>query len=180
MRIFVKVKPSAKEAKIEKIDENNFIIADIVEARKFGEAKSVAGLEVNYMDVSTTQIISVGTSLIPFLEHDDANHALMGSNMQRQAVPLLNPEPPLVCTGVEDKVAKNSGQVVVAEMDGVITEVDANHIKIKNKDNRHAKTYDLSRMQDCDNCCSSWPSRDGVVDFRGEKIYFIDFFAQNF
>ena len=77
---------------------------------------------VDYMDVSPLQLVSVSTSLIPFLEHDDANRALMGSNMQRQAVPLLRPEPPLVGTGMEERVARDSGQVIVSECDGMVTE----------------------------------------------------------
>ena len=82
------------------------------------------------MDVSPTQIWSVATALIPFLEHDDANRALMGSNMQRQAVPLLRPEPPLIGTGMERRAAIDTGDVVVAEEAGEVTYVDAERIVV--------------------------------------------------
>ena len=81
--------------------------------------------EVEYMDVAPIQLVSVSTALIPFLEHDDANRALMGSNMQRQAVPLLRPEPPIVGTGMEDRVAKDSGQVVISDVEGVVTAINS-------------------------------------------------------
>src|SRR5262249_1340818 len=81
--------------------------------------------DVDLMDVSPTQIWSVATALIPFLEHDDANRALMGSNMQRQAVPLLKPEPPLIGTGMERRAAVDTGDVVIAENEGEVTTVDA-------------------------------------------------------
>ncbi len=85
---------------------------------------------VHYMDVSPMQLVSVSTSLIPFLEHDDANRALMGSNMQRQAVPLLRPEAPLVGTGMEKRVARDSGQVVISQTAGVVTEVTGNRVVV--------------------------------------------------
>jgi DNA-directed RNA polymerase subunit beta len=81
--------------------------------------------DVQYMDISPQQIVGVSASLIPFLEHDDANRALMGSNMQRQAVPLLRTEPPLIATGMEKVVARNSGMVVNARKAGTVTYVDA-------------------------------------------------------
>ena len=90
--------------------------------------------EVNYMDVSPRQIVSVATALIPFLEHDDANRALMGSNMQRQAVPLLRSEAPLIGTGMEYRAAKDTGDVLTARGAGVVTFVDANRIEVKRKD----------------------------------------------
>ncbi len=94
------------------------------------EAKMVSPKEVHLMDVSPTQIWSVGTALIPFLEHDDANRALMGSNMQRQAVPLLKPEPPLIGTGMERRAATDTGDVLLAGIDGDVTSVDAQRILI--------------------------------------------------
>jgi len=93
---------------------------------------------VDYMDVSPKQIVSVATALIPFLEHDDANRALMGSNMQRQAVPLLVPEPPIVGTGVEVQAAKDSGQVIVAQKHGVATSVTADSIALQYDDGTQA------------------------------------------
>ena len=83
---------------------------------------------IDYMDVAPEQLVSIAAALIPFLEHDDANRALMGSNMQRQAVPLLNPRTPLVGTGLEDKVAVDSGAVVIARRDGVVSRVTADEI----------------------------------------------------
>ncbi len=89
---------------------------------------------VEYMDVAPIQLVSVSTALIPFLEHDDANRALMGSNMQRQAVPLLRPEPPLVGTGMEERVARDSGQVVISNVDGVVTQVSGDRITVTDSD----------------------------------------------
>ena len=102
-----------------------------VEARVKGEPTEVDIDKIDYIDVSSKQFISVATSLIPFLNHDDASRALMGSNMQRQAVPLIRPEAPLVGTGTERNVARDSGQVLLAEANGVIKEVDAQHIKVE-------------------------------------------------
>src|SRR2546427_4363295 len=93
--------------------------------------RMVAPEELHYMDVSPKQLVSVAASLIPFLENDDANRALMGSNMQRQAVPLLEPEAPIVGTGMEERAARDSGQVVVAKRDGVVISVTAERIKVE-------------------------------------------------
>ncbi len=98
----------------------------------FGEPDEVAPEQVDYMDVSPRQMTSVATSLIPFLEHDDANRALMGSNMQRQAVPLLQPHAPLVGTGIEHRIAVDSGEVLVAQNPGVVDYVDGSTIIIRN------------------------------------------------
>src|SRR3990170_4036038 len=87
--------------------------------------------QVAYMDVSPKQLVGVSSAMIPFLEHDDANRALMGSNMQRQAVPLLRPTAPLIGTGIESAVAKDSGVSVVAKRDGVVDSVDASRIVIR-------------------------------------------------
>lgn len=100
----------------------------------FGEPDEVPVNEVDYMDVSPRQMVSVATSLIPFLEHDDANRALMGSNMQRQAVPLMNPTAPLVGTGIEHRLVLDSGEMIVAKNDGVIDYVDGKIIIIETKD----------------------------------------------
>jgi len=103
-------------------------------ARKGGELAQVSSDEIDYVDISTKQIVGVSASLIPFLEHDDANRALMGSNMQRQAVPLLKTEPPLVGTGMEKVVGQNSSMVVRAERAGVVTAVDSQRIVINHTD----------------------------------------------
>jgi len=113
------------------VDKNDKLTGDKVIARIHGEPGTVEPTQVNYIDVSPKQPFSVATSLIPFLEHDDANRALMGSNMQRQAVPLIHPEAPYVGTGLEARVAVDSGLVVVAPEAGVIKELDAMHIVLK-------------------------------------------------
>ena len=117
------------------LDENGNFKSDRILARAKGDIRLVKPEEVDYMDVSPKQVVSVSASLIPFLEHDDANRALMGSNMQRQAVPLLKTEYPLAGTGMERIVAKNSGSAVVAERGGVVEAVSGDKIVIKvNKD----------------------------------------------
>ena len=129
------------------VDDKGKILAKKVEARIFGEPGIIEREKIDFCDVSPQQSISIATSLIPFLQNDDANRALMGSNMQRQAVPLVNPDPPLVMTGVEEKVARDSGQILVAEEDGVVTEVDAYHITIKPKEKgKRPKVYYLKRF----------------------------------
>jgi DNA-directed RNA polymerase subunit beta len=113
------------------LDKNGKFIGGLISARKGGDFLSVVPTEVNMMDVSPNQLVSVAATLIPFLEHDDANRALMGSNMQRQAVPLMKPEVPLVGTGMESIVARDSGAVVVARRSGVVESVDATRIVVK-------------------------------------------------
>ena len=113
------------------IDGRGNFTLDLVSARKGGEFVMARPDEINFMDVSPNQLVSVAASLIPFLENDDANRALMGSNMQRQAVPLLRTEAPLVGTGMEKTVARDSGVTVVARRDGVVESVDSTRIVIK-------------------------------------------------
>ncbi len=122
-------------------DSKGRIIGEKVEARMKGEPGIIEREKIDYIDVSPEQFISMATSLIPFLRNDDANRALMGSNMQRQAVPLVRPQRPLVCSGQEEKIAKDSGQAVVAKEDGVVFEVDSQRITIKHKKGLH--TYEL-------------------------------------
>ena len=120
------------------LSETGKILAEIppdkVEARVKGEPAEVNISDIDYIDVSSKQFISVATSLIPFLQNDDASRALMGSNMQRQAVPLIRPEAPLVGTGTERNVARDSGQGITAKANGVVKEVDARHIKVQYED----------------------------------------------
>ena len=116
-----------------KYDKDNKIIEPIVEARILGKPRMIKREEVQYIDVSPQQIFSVATSLIPFLEHDDATRALMGSNMQRQAVSCVKPQAPLVGTGVEERAALDSGQVIMALEDGIVTAVDAEHIAVESQ-----------------------------------------------
>jgi len=127
-----------------RIDEDGFLLDEYVEARKFGEPRLVPANEVNYMDVSPTQIISIGTALIPFLEHDDATRALMGTNMQRQAVPTIRPQAPLVGTGMEHRAAVDSGHVLIAEEDGTVLEADGVKIKVDYK-TKGLVTYKLTK-----------------------------------
>jgi len=115
------------------IDKDGNIMPQKVEARIKSEPGVISKDKIDFIDVSPGQAISVGTSLIPFLQNTDANRALMGSNIERQAVPLIKAEPPLTSTGTEERVARDSGQVIIAEEDGVISEVDALHIKIRYK-----------------------------------------------
>ncbi|MEI6479227.1 MAG: DNA-directed RNA polymerase subunit beta [bacterium] len=123
-------KCSIAQADIE-TDEKGFIAEEIVPARINGEPGTCKRDEVDFVDVSANQFTSVATSLIPFLEHDDANRALMGSNMQRQGVPSIVPNAPLVGTGQEDRAAHDSEQVIVAEEDGIVTEVDGHSVSVK-------------------------------------------------
>ena len=116
------------------LDENNFIIQEKVDARRGDENIVVNKEEIEYMDVSPKQVVSIATALIPFLEHDDANRALMGTNMQRQAVPLLIPEAPFVGTGMEHKAAYDSCVMAIAEHSGVVSAVSAEEIVIKRED----------------------------------------------
>src|SRR5881396_3283644 len=121
------------------IDRNGRFVQERVSARKGGEFRMVSPEELHYMDVSPKQLVSVAAALIPFLENDDANRALMGSNMQRQAVPLLQPEAPLVGTGMEHVVARDSGSVVVAKRPGVVEYVSADRVVVR-AESRSKKT----------------------------------------
>jgi len=116
----------------EPLDEEGHFIDKKVSARYMDEILEVEAEKVDFMDVSPKQVVSVATAMIPFLENDDANRALMGSNMQRQAVPLLKPESPIVGTGMEYKAAKDSGVVVIAKESGVVEKVSSNEIVIRN------------------------------------------------
>lgn len=114
----------------EPVDENGYFVNPRIPVRYRGDFHIVPRELVHFMDVSPKQLVSVSAALIPFLEHDDANRALMGSNMQRQAVPLIYPEAPLVGTGIEGKVARDSGEVIIAETDGVVEYVSSEKIII--------------------------------------------------
>src|SRR5216110_2809882 len=111
-----------------RLNEDGTFVDELVLCRQRGDVPLVAPERIDYMDVAPEQLVSIAAALIPFLEHDDANRALMGSNMQRQAVPLLNPHTPLVGTGLEEKVARDSGAVVIARRAGTITSVTADEI----------------------------------------------------
>ncbi len=128
------------------LDEKAQVIEERVVVRAKHETQIVPREDVDYMDVSPKQIVSIATALIPFLEHDDANRALMGANMQRQAVPLVCPEAPLVGTGVEYRAAKDSGALVVSAHGGTAVSVTSNEVKIKD-DNGLTHTYNLMKFK---------------------------------
>nr|AMP59742.1 RNA polymerase beta subunit [Coetzeea brasiliensis] len=155
------------------LNENNQFIEDLVTCRHKGESSLFSRDQVNYMDVSTQQVVSIGASLIPFLEHDDANRALMGANMQRQAVPTLRADKPLVGTGMERTVAVDSGVTVVAQRGGIVQYVDASRIVVHVNDDElnpgeagidiyNLKKYTRSNQNTCIN------QRPCVV--QGERI----------
>ena len=138
----------------------------------FGEAADMPVETVNYMDVSPRQMTSVATSLIPFLEHDDANRALMGSNMQRQAVPLLRPNAPLVGTGIEHRIAVDSGEVLVAQNAGVVDYVDGQTIIIEREDGEYDE-YLIPKFQRSNQsgCMNHKPLvRKGDTVFKGDVL----------
>ncbi len=126
------------------LDENGYFIDDRVVARKADVPGFVDPVRIDYIDVAPIQIVGVSAALIPFLEHDDANRALMGSNMQRQAVPLIIPEAPLVGTGIERAAALNSGLVILTEADGVVLSVTSDHIVVA-QDDGEIVSYDLKK-----------------------------------
>ena len=129
----------------EPLDEKNRLVNKRVRVRERADIKEIEKEKVDFMDVSPKQLVSVGAAMIPFLEHDDANRALMGANMQRQAVPLMITDSPMVGTGIEYKAAKDSGVVVLAEEDGLVEKVTGDEIVIKNK--MGSKTYTLRKFK---------------------------------
>jgi DNA-directed RNA polymerase subunit beta len=148
------------------LDEGGKIMTDSVVCRYAEEYIEEPALRVQLMDVSPKQIVSVATALIPFLEHDDANRALMGANMQRQAVPLLRPQAPIVGTGIEYRSAKDSGGCVVTEEGGTVVAVDSKSIAVKNADGDQ-KSYDLLKFtrSNAGTCINQRP----IVEI-GEKV----------
>ena len=147
-------------------DENNKIIDEQVNARFRGENILAKPENVDYIDVSPQQVVSVTTSCIPFLEHDDATRALMGANMQRQAMPLIKTEAPLVGTGVEFIAAKDSGVEIVAKKDGIVEYVDAKKIVVATKDGKD--TYQVANFELAN---SSICSHQRPIVHVGDKVY---------
>ncbi|WNM61643.1 DNA-directed RNA polymerase subunit beta [Candidatus Nitrospira neomarina] len=138
------------------MNKEGMLTSETITAREAGEFVTTTPDKVDYLDVSPKQVVSVATALIPFLEHDDANRALMGSNMQRQAVPTIKSESPLVGTGMEAVVARDSGYLAIAQRDGIVESVDARRIVVrtglkekddKKKGSRILDTYDLIKFQ---------------------------------
>ncbi len=136
-------------APTEVLDDKNNVAGSYVIARKSGDLTQVYPAEVKYVDISPKQLVGISASLIPFLEHDDANRALMGSNMQRQAVPLIIPDPPIIATGMEKIVGNFSGMLVKATNAGVVTYVDARRILIDNADEYVLKTFRRLNEKTC-------------------------------
>ena len=126
-------------------DDNHFAEARVLVRRRGGEVEYIPADEVDYTDVSPRQMVSVATAMIPFLEHDDANRALMGSNMMRQSVPLMRAEAPVIGTGMEFRAAVDAGDVVVATKAGVVTEVSADEVKVMADDSTY-QTYSLHKF----------------------------------
>jgi len=154
------------------MDEQGYIQGDSVPVRYRQDFTETTPDQVDFVAVSPVQIISVATSLIPFIEHDDANRALMGSNMQRQAVPLLRPERPLVGTGLEAQAARDSGMVIVSRTDGTVSYVDAQRIRVKPQPtDRHPDPaeieYELQKYQrsNQDTCLNQRP-----IVFEGDEV----------
>jgi DNA-directed RNA polymerase subunit beta len=161
------------------VDDNGRLVDELVNVRHKNEFTVTPPEKVNYMDVSPRQVVSVAASLIPFLEHDDANRALMGSNMQRQAVPTLRAEKPLVGTGIERIVAQDSGVCVVAERGGVIERVDAGRIVVRVNDEETAQgdagvdIYNLTKYvrSNQNTCINQRPLvKQGDVIARGDVL----------
>jgi DNA-directed RNA polymerase subunit beta len=126
--------------------DGSFAEARVLVRRRGGEVEYIPADEVDYMDVSPRQMVSVATAMIPFLEHDDANRALMGSNMMRQAVPLMRPESPLVGTGMEWRNAIDAGDVIMAKSAGVVTEVSSDEVTVMTNDGKY-DNYSLSKFR---------------------------------
>jgi DNA-directed RNA polymerase subunit beta len=126
-------------------DDNHFAEGRVLVRRRGGEIDYIPGVEIDYMDVSPRQMVSVATAMIPFLEHDDANRALMGANMMRQAVPLLKSEAPLVGTGMEYRAAVDAADVIAAEKSGVVQEVSADYVTVANDDGTYT-TYRVAKF----------------------------------
>ena len=126
-------------------DDNHFVEPRVLVRRRGGEVENIQASEVDYMDVSPRQMVSVATAMIPFLEHDDANRALMGANMMRQAVPLVRAEAPLVGTGMEFRAAVDAGDVLLARKSGVVTEVNSDQVEVKNDDGS-TETYFVEKF----------------------------------
>ena len=139
-------------------EDDGRISADLIPVRYRQDFEKVPPEQVDYVALSRVQVISVATSLIPFLEHDDANRALMGSNMQRQAVPLLRPERALVGTGLETQVARDSGMVPISRVNGTVTYVDANAIVVQDEDgNDHTHFLQKYQRSNQDTCLNQRP-----------------------
>ncbi|MBI3115617.1 MAG: DNA-directed RNA polymerase subunit beta [Candidatus Kerfeldbacteria bacterium] len=156
------------------VDEHGYFKNEKAEVRLHGEPTIADVSVIDYMDVSPKQIVSISTSLIPFLEHDDAVRALMGTNMQRQAVSVVRPQAPLVGTGVEARAARDSGQVVLAEKAGKVVKVQANLVEVL-EDDGHLRTYELRNFfrSNASTCINQVPTVD-----KGQRVKADDVLAE--
>jgi DNA-directed RNA polymerase subunit beta len=127
------------------VDNEGHFLVDKCEVRKYGQPDTAEVSTIDFIGVAANQIFSIATSLIPFAEHDDGQRTLMGTNMQRQAVPLINAEAPIVGTGVEERAARDSGHIIIAEEEGEVVKVDAASLEIKNKQGK-TKVYKLTKF----------------------------------
>ena len=148
------------------VDDDGYITDDTVSGRFNGENVIISADKVDYIDVSPQQVVSITTSLIPFLEHDDATRALMGANMQRQALPLLTTEAPLIGTGVEYVAARDSGVCVLAKADGIVEYVDAKKIIVKN-----AKDKDVYNLVTFERCNQGETANQRPIVRVGDKVH---------
>ena len=148
------------------VDDDGYITDDTVSGRFNGENVIISADKVDYIDVSPQQVVSITTSLIPFLEHDDATRALMGANMQRQALPLLTTEAPLIGTGVEYVAARDSGVCVLAKADGIVEYVDAKKIIVKN-----AKDKDVYNLVTFERCNQGETANQTPIVRVGDKVH---------
>ncbi len=155
----------------EPVDENGYLLNQRITCRHRNEIVEVDRERVDYVDISPRMMVSVATAMIPFLENDDANRALMGANMQRQAVPLLVTEAPIVATGIEHKCAVDSEVVINSEGDGVVTAVDADHIDVR-YDSGEMKTYKLSKFARSNQgtCTNQRPIVEAGERITGESV----------
>ena len=153
------------------LDENSQILDEQVIARHLGENIMAKPEEVDFIDISPKQIVSVATSCIPFLENDDATRALMGANMQRQAVPLLNPHTPFVGTGMEYQAARDSGAAIVAKADGLVTYVDAKKIVVEEENGPHNYRLTKFAISNAGTCINHRPIvKTGDKVFKGQIL----------
>ncbi len=141
------------------IDENGYFLTEKCDVRKYGNPGTGFANEVDFIGIAANQIISIATSLIPFTEHNDGQRSLMGTNMQRQALPLVNPEAPVVGTGAESRAARDSGHIIIAEESGDVSKIDASVIEVKNKKGE-ARRYDLIKYLKSNNstCINQRPT----------------------
>ncbi len=148
------------------IDNNGYFLVEKTEVRKYGQPSIDNVSNIDYIGVAANQIVSIATSLIPFLEHDDGIRALMGTNMQRQAVPLISAESPIVGTGIEMKAACDSGHIVLAESGGIISKVESSCVEVRDKDDK-SKCYKLNKFlrSNASTCINQRP-----IVFKGQEV----------